>query len=192
MKTHKSYLMAGVRFLILFGFILLSLPHAPLGPTSISRAATSDESGPRDILIDASLGDGGIVVEVKSGRDKDKYLVIKFKEVFISGVRRIELGAMIEGADADKGTLPYALAWLAGLADPVGTVRALGYDIEVRNLYERPCTDQLPSEPCLEVAHRLATLIDATLSFGDPQERARFRQDASKIGIAPDCSPQEP
>jgi hypothetical protein len=192
MRVHKSYLLAGSRYLILLGFIALSLLHAALGLSPASRAAASEDSRQPDFSIGASHGDGELVVEVKAGRDKDKYLIMKFYDVIVSGYPRIDLGAMIEGEDADRGTLPYALAWLAGDKDPVGTVRALGYDIEVRKLYERPCTDQLPGQTCVDVARRLATLIDATLGFGSPDERARFRQDASKIGIAPDCSPRVP
>jgi hypothetical protein len=205
MKVNKSYLknypFAGSRFLILLVSLVFSLQHAtdgtvvaraPLGLSPVSSAAASEQSGPPDILIDAFLGDSQIVLERrirKAGTNTLKYLVIKFET---GTVTRISLRAMLEGADALQGSLPYALAWLAGNTDPPGSVRALGYDIEVVKEHERPCTDQLPSQQCVNVGRQLATLIDATLGFGSPEERAQFRRDASAIGIAPDCSPQEP
>jgi hypothetical protein len=181
---------------------------APLTGTSVERAtpemspvlsaAASEQSGPPDILIDAFLGNTQIVLESRirrTGTDTIKYLVIKLEDGRVSSFtssQRIDLRVMLEGADALQGSLPYALSWLAGHTDPLGSVRALGYDIEIRKEHERPCIDQLPSQACVNVARRLATLIDATLGFGSPEERAQFRRDASAIGIAPDCSPQEP
>jgi hypothetical protein len=208
MKVNKSYLknypFAG-RFLILLGSLVFSLQHAtegtavacePLGLSPFSSAAASEQSGPPDILpdilIDAFLGDAQIVLERrtrKAGTNTLKYLVIKLETGRVS---RISLRAIVEGADAHQGSLPYALAWLAGNTDPLGSVRALGYDIEVVKEHERPCADQLPSKECVNLGRQLATLIDATLGFGSLEERAQFRRDASAIGIAPDCSPQEP
>jgi hypothetical protein len=165
--------------------------------TPVSSAAASQQSGPPDILIDASIGDAQIVFERrirKVGTNTLKYLVIELKDARVSSFassQRIDLRAMFEGADALQGSLPYALAWLAGNPDPIGSVRALGYDIEVVKEHERPCTDQLPSQECVNLGRQLATLIDATLGLGSPEERAQFRRDASAIGIAPDCSPQE-
>ena len=213
MKVNKSYLknyrLAGSTFLILLGSLALSLPdatatagsalmtgtvvaRATLGLSPISRAAASEQSGPPDILIDAFLGDAEVVLERrtrKAGTNTLKYLVIKLQT---SRASRIALRAIVEGADAHQGSLPYALAWLAGNTNPPGSVRALGYDIEVVKEHERPCTDQLPSQECVNLGRQLATLIDATLRFGSPEQRAQFRRDASAIGIAPDCSPQEP
>ena len=229
----KNYPLAGSRFLILLGWLTLSLPHATEGhyihrlghaePVKVpnttaelapmtgtvvacatpvlfpaSSAAASEQSGPPDILIDALLGDAQIVLERrirKAGNSTLKYLVIKLEDTRVSSFtssQRIDLRAMLEGADAHQGSLPYALAWLAGNPDPLGSVRALGYDIEVVKEHERPCTDELPSQACVNLGRQLATLIDATLGFGSPEERAQFRRDASAIGIAPDCSPQEP
>ena len=172
------------------------LARATLGLSPVSSAAASEQSVPPDILpdilIDAVLGDAQIVLERrtrKAGTNTIKYLVIKLETGRVS---RISLRAIVEGADAHQGSLPYALAWLAGNTDPPGTVRALGYDKEVVNEHERPCTDQLPSQQCVALGRQLATLIDATLGFGSAEERAKFRRDASAIGIAPDCSPQEP
>ena len=164
----------------------------------VSSAAASEEAGPPDILIDAFLGDAQVVLERrirKAGNNTLKYLVIKLEEARVTSFtssQRIDLRAMVEGADAVQGSLPYALAWLAGNTDPLSSVRALGYDVEVVKEHERPCTDQLPSQACVNLGRQLATLIDATLGFGSPEERAQFRRDASAIGIAPDCSPQEP
>ncbi len=104
----------------------------------------------------------------------------------------IDLHAVIEGFDAHQGSLPYALAWLAGYADPLGTVRALGYDIAVGNEHIHSCSAQLSGFTCEGAARSLATLIDSTLGLGDPGERELFRRDASAIGIAPDCAPREP
>lgn len=167
--------------------------------TSVSSAAASEQSGPPDIiLIDASIGAAQIVFERrirKVGTNTLKYLVIELKNVRVSSLassQRIGLRARFEGADAIQGSLPYALAWLAGNTDALGSVRALGYDIEIVKEHERPCSDQLPSQECINLGRQLATLIDATLGFGRPEERAQFRRDASAIGIAPDCSPQEP
>lgn len=208
--------MTGTRFLILIGSLAFMLPHAtqghhihPLGhanpvkvPNVISTVAASEQSAPQDILpdifIDTFLGDAQIQLERrthKAGTNTLKYLVIKLEDGRVSSFtrsHRIDLRAMIEGANALQGSLPYAVAWLTGLADPIGSVRALGYDMEVVKEHERPCTDQLPSQACLNLGRRLAMLIDATLSFGSPDERAQFRRDASAIGIAPDCSAQEP
>jgi hypothetical protein len=171
--------------------------RATPGLIPVSSAAASEQSGPPDILIDASIGDAQIVFERrirKVGTNTLKYLVIELKDVRVSSLassQRIDLRARFEGADAIQGSLPFALAWLAGNSDPLGAVRALGYDIEVVKEHERPCTDQLPSQACVNLGRQLATLIDATLSFGSPEERAQFRRDASAVGIAPDCSPQE-
>jgi hypothetical protein len=120
------------------------------------------------------------------------YLEIKLEQTNVTYFPRISLRAMLEGADADQGSLPYALAWLAGDTDPLGSVRALGYDIDVVKEHEWPCNDQLPRQACINVARQLATLIDATLGLGSPAERAQFRRDASAIGVAPDCAQQEP
>jgi hypothetical protein len=172
--------------------------RATPGLSPVSSADASEQSGSPDILIDASLGDAQIVLERgirKTGNNTLKYLVIRLKDgrvISFTSSQRIGLRAMLVGANADQGSLPYTLAWLAGNPDPLGSVRALGYDIEVVKEHERPCTDQLPSQACVNLARRLATLIDATLGFGSPEERAQFRRDASAIGIAPDCSPQEP
>jgi hypothetical protein len=172
--------------------------RATPGLPPVSSVAASEQSGPPDILIDAFLGDAQIVFERrirKAGNNTLKYLVIKLEEERVTSFassKRIDLRAMLEGADAHQGSLPYALAWLAGYTDPLGTVRALGYDIEVVKEHERPCTDQLPSQVCVNLGRQLATLINATLGFGSPEERAQFRRDASAIGIAPDCSPKEP
>jgi hypothetical protein len=172
--------------------------RATPGLSPVSSAAASEQSGPPDILIDAFLGNTQIVFERrirKAGTNPLKYLVIRLEEARVTSFtssQRIDVRAMFEGADALQGSLPYALAWLAGNPDPLGSVRALGYDIEVVKEHERPCTDQLPSQACVNVGRQLATLIDATLGLGSPEERAQFRRDASAIGIAPDCSPQEP
>ena len=166
--------------------------RATLGLSPVSSAAASEQSGPPDILIDAFLGDAQVVLERrtrKAGTNTIKYLVIKLETGRVS---RISLRAIVEGADAHQGSLPYALTWLAGNTDPPSSVRALGYDIEVVKEHERPCSDQLPSQECINLGRQLATLIDATLGFGSAEERAQFRRDASAIGIAPDCSPQEP
>lgn len=175
-------------------------PAAP-GLSPVSSAAASEQSGQSglpDILIDAFLGETQIVLERRirrTGANTLKYLVIKIEDgrvVSFTSSRRIDLRAIVEGADALQGSLPFALAWLAGNTDPLDSVRALGYDIDVVKEHERPCTDQLPSQACVNVARQLATLIDATLGFGNPEERAQFRRDASAIGIAPECSQQEP
>jgi hypothetical protein len=227
----KNYSLAGSRFLILLGSLILSLPHAteghyihplghaqpvnipnataelasvigtvvahaPPGLSPITSATASEESGPPDILIDAVLGNTQIVLEIrKTGTNPVKYLVITIKGGRVSsfpGAERIDLRSRFEGAEALQGSLPYAVAWLAGDTDPIGSVRALGYDIEVVKEHEQPCTDQLPSQTCVNLGRQLATLIDATLGLGNPEERAQFRRDALAIGIAPDCSLQEP
>jgi hypothetical protein len=214
MKVNKSYQknypLAGSRLLILLASLALGLPQPtqghyihPVGhaePIKVPNATAelASMTGPPDILIDTSLGDTQILLErriSRAGTNTIKYLVIKLEEGRVSSFtssQRIDLRAMLEGADALQGSLPYALSWLAGHTDPLGSVRALGYDVEIRKEHERPCIDQLPSQACVNVARRLATLIDATLGFGSPEERAQFRRDASAIGIAPDCSPQEP
>jgi len=104
----------------------------------------------------------------------------------------VALCARVTGADMVPGSLLYALAWLAGQPDPLGSVRALGYDIAVANPHVHSCSNQLSSHTCEDAARNLATLLDATLALGDPAERARFRQDASLIGVAPDCVVPEP
>ena len=106
--------------------------------------------------------------------------------------KKIELRATITGADAGQGSLLYALAWLAGDTDPLGSVRALGYDIDITKEHDQPCSDGQPSQVCVEHARRLATLLDATLALGSPDERAQFRLDAAAIGLAPDCVAPEP
>jgi hypothetical protein len=104
----------------------------------------------------------------------------------------IDLDARIEGVDAQRGSRPYALAWLAGFADPLGAVRGLGYDITVSSQHVHSCSDQLRGYTCEDRARDLATLIDAALGFTSPVERSAFRRDAAAIGIAPDCSVREP
>jgi hypothetical protein len=164
-------------------------------PTSpVLSAALPDRSA--DISIDSSLGDRQIVLE-KAGKSQQEYLVIKLSDVIVtrqSGEppEMIDLRATITGADRDPGSLLYVLAWLAGDTDPLGSVRALGYDINVSKEHDRPCTGELPSEICVEHARRLATLLDSTLALGSPQERLQFRQGAFALGIGPDCSAQGP
>jgi hypothetical protein len=162
----------------------------------VSGDASSEQTEPPDILIDGVLGDRQIVLERRirrTGTNTLKYLVIKIEDGrAVSFTRRIDLRAMLEGVDAIQGSLPYAIAWLAGNPDPLGSVRALGYDIELVKEHEQPCTEQLPSQACVNLGRQLTTLIDATLGFGSAEERAQFRRDASAIGIAPECSQQEP
>ncbi len=167
--------------------------------SSNSHAALADRAD--DLLIDASLGDENIVLErKKKQRPLQDIVVIKINSVASSnlmsrddvGPPMIDLRATISGEDAVHGSLLYALSWLAGDADPLGSVRALGYDIDVSKEYERACTDDPPSQLCLERARRLATLLDATLALGGPDERAQFRQDAAALGVAPDCFAPEP
>ena len=164
-------------------------------PTSpVLSAALPDRSA--DISIDASLGDRQIALE-KAGKSRHEYLVIKLEEVIVTNLsgeppETIDLRATITGADRDPGSLLYVLAWLAGDTDPLGSVLALGYDIDVSKEHDRPCTGELPAEVCIEHARRLATLLDATLALGSPQERLQFRQDAFALGVAPDCIAQGP
>jgi hypothetical protein len=155
-----------------------------------------------NLSIDASLGNGNIVLSRrKAGGDNIKYFELKLKEVRVASLSAfmkeeslqwVDLNARITGADRLPGSLLYALAWLAGDADPIGSIRALGYEIDVTKQHENACTEDLPGQVCVERARRLATLIDATLTLGDPEHRAQFRQGASAIGLAPDCSTQEP
>ena len=155
-----------------------------------------------DLSIDASLGDESIVLERKKKQRPplQDIVVIKINNVSSSslmsradgGAPMIDLRATITGDDAVQGSLLFALAWLAGDADPLGSVRALGYDIDVSKEHERTCTEGPPSQGCIERARRLATLLDATLALGSPDERAQFRQDAAALGLAPDCFVPEP
>lgn len=166
--------------------------------SSSSHASLPDRAD--DLLIDASVGDESIVLERKrKPRPLQDIVVIKINNVSSSSLMlrepsssMIDLRATITGDDAVQGSLLYALAWLAGDADPLGSVRALGYDIDVSKEHERVCTDGPPSPECVERARRLATLLDATLALGSPDERAQFRQDAAALGVAPDCVAPEP
>src|SRR5262249_53452468 len=138
-----------------------ALGVAPDCSAPVTRASAAADDGPSDIFIDASFGDKEIVLE-KAGRGSNEYLVIKLSEVNVSrgqgeSPERIDLRAVIEGVDAHRGSLPYALAWLAGNSDPVGAVRALGYDIGVQNQHVHSCPAQPRSFTCEEAAHRLAT-----------------------------------
>jgi hypothetical protein len=172
--------------------------RARLSRSSISQAAVSDRSD--DLSIGASLGDENMVLERKKKRKAlQDFVFISVNNVSSSSIRSsgeggtpmIDLRATITGADAVQGSLLYALAWLAGDADPLGSVRSLGYDISVHTEQDRPCTDRPPGQLCVEHARQLATLIDAALSLGSHEQRAQFRQDASEIGLAPDCGVQE-
>jgi hypothetical protein len=187
------------------GLAQLSTTRLPVTPgvvvrarligSSILQAAVSDRSD--DLLISASLGDETIVLERKKKRNPHQdFVFISVNSVSSSSIRSseppmIDLRATIIGADAVQGSLLYGLSWLAGDADPLGSVRALGYDIDVIKEHDRPCTEGSPSQGCAERARRLATLLDATLSLGSHEQRAQFRQDASAIGLAPDCGVQE-
>ncbi len=170
--------------------------RARLGTPSFSQAASSDKSD--DLSIDASLGDEQIALKRKHRRPGHCCtVVISIIAVLVGkpsddGPPMIDLQATITGADARQGSLLYALAWLAGDTDPLNSVRKLGYDLGVKKEQERSCTGELTKQMCVERARQLATLLDATLALGDAQERARFRQDASAIGVAPDCSQREP
>jgi hypothetical protein len=164
-----------------------------------SLAALSDRAD--DLLIDASLGDENIVLErKKKRRPQQDIVIIKLNSVSSSallsrddgGPPMIDLRATITGEDAVQGSLPYALAWLAGNTDPLASVRALGYDIDVSKEHEQACTNGPPGPACVEHARRLATLLDATLALGSSDERAQFRQDAAALGVAPDCVAPEP
>jgi hypothetical protein len=154
-------------------------------------------AGPSDIFIDASLGDKEIVLE-KAGRDRgNEYLVVVLKDVTVSRSQgeppqSVDLRAVIEGVDAQWGSLRYAVAWLAGLADPLGAVRALGFEITVSNARVHSCSNHLRSYTCENAAQDLATLIDATLALSNSAERARFGKDAAALGVAPDCARREP
>jgi hypothetical protein len=168
-----------------------ALGVAPDCSAPVTRALMSEESTRRDLLIDAVLGDREVTVR-KAGRDRTEYLVVKMKEAFVASgdgepPPSIDLRVTIEGADANRGSLPYALAWLAGYSDPLGPVSGLGYDLTVRNQRVHSCSKVLPGYTCEIAARRLATLVDATLALGGGDERTQFRRDSAAIGIAPDC-----
>ncbi len=166
--------------------------------SSVSQAAVAGTSD--DLSIDASLGDENITLERKKHRRKGTccsgVVVISIIQVLISSYKpggqgappMIDLRATITGTDAVRGSLLYGLAWLAGDPDPLGSVRRIGYDIDVSKEHDRPCTDGPPSNVCMDRARRLATVLDATLALGNPDERILFRQGATALGVAPDCS----
>jgi hypothetical protein len=167
------------------------------GGSAVSRAGSADR--PEDLLIDASIGDRQIVLERKSGRPKVEFMDIRLKEVIVTNVQPgpghgdgASLNVRITGPDMVPGSLLYAVAWLAGQPDPLGSVRALGYDIAVSDQRIHNCSNQRAGFTCEDEAHRLATLLDATLALGGPEERAQFRRDALVIGVAPDCSLRVP
>lgn len=169
---------------------------ATTGDSLVLRTASIDRP---DVLIDASIGDRQIVLTRKVGRSSIKYMEIKLNDVIVTAVAPnppdhnldVDLDARITGEDMIPGSLLYALAWLAGQPDPLGSVRALGYDIDVSNQRVHSCSNRA-GYTCEKEAHRLAALLDATLALGSPEDRAQFRRDASAIGIAPVCSPREP
>lgn len=111
--------------------------RATLGTSPLSRAASP--SAPGGLSIDASLGDAQIALKRRHWRPELHFLAIHFTSVFTTaatqsddpGPQPIDLRATITGADARLGSLLYALAW-AGDTDPLRSVRALGYDIDVR------------------------------------------------------------
>jgi hypothetical protein len=169
-----------------------------VAPDCIVRETASSAAAlaPGDLSIEASLGDRQIVLE-KGGKGNHGYYVIKLKDLIVTRQsggppETIDLRARITGVDRAPGSLLYALAWLAGDTDPLGSVCALGYDINVSKEHDRPCTGELASEMCVDHARRLATLLDATLALGSPQERLQFRQGAAMLGVPPDCSQQSP
>src|SRR5882724_1070634 len=193
MRFQKNYLVAVSGVMMLVVSFLLSAPRTTQATSSISQAAVADTSD--DLSIDASLGDTQVVLKRKHRRPRGTLIVIQIIAVLIATrpsdngrPPMIDLNATITGADAVQGSLLYALAWLAGYPDPLRSVRALGYDIDVSEEHDRPCTDGPPSGLCQERARRLATLLDATLALGSPDERLQFRQGASALGVAPDCS----
>ena len=170
---------------------------ATTGDSPVLRGAPFDK--PADLLIDASIGDRQIVLTRKAGGSEVKYLEIRLQDVIVTSVPQgppdhggnVDLDVRITGAGMIPGSLLYALAWLAGQPDPLGSVRALGYDIAVSNQRAQSCTNQRAGTTCENEARRLATLLDATLAFDSGQERTQFRRDASAIGISPVCSSQE-
>ena len=192
MRFQKNYLVAVSGVMMLVVSFVLSAPRTTKATSSISQAAVADTSD--DLSIDASLGDTQVVLKRKHRRPSGTLIVIQIIAVLVgrpaneAGPPMIDLNATITGADAVQGSLLYALAWLAGYPDPLRSVRALGYDIDVSEEHSRPCTDGPPSNVCVEHAHRLATLLDATLALGNPDDRILFRQGASALGVAPDCS----
>jgi hypothetical protein len=166
-------------------------------PSSASYAESAD--GSDDLSIDTTVGDEQVVFKRRHRRSGGGTLiVIQIIAVLIAkpsgneGRDIIDLNVTITGDDAVRGSLLYSLAWLAGYADPLGTVLALGYDISVNNEHVHSCSGQQRSHTCEEQAHRLATLIDATLGLASSEERIAFRRDASAIGVAPDCSLRVP
>ena len=170
---------------------------ATTGDSPVLRAASPDS--PADLLIDASIGARQIVLARKAGRPRVEYMEIKLQDVIVTSVQpppgdsgNVDLNVRVTGGDMIPGSLLYALAWLGGQPDPLGSVRALGYDIAVSNQRGHSCPNQRAANTCDNAAHQLATLLDATLAVGSPEERAQFRRDAFAIGIAPDCSTRVP
>ncbi|HEV8482728.1 MAG TPA: hypothetical protein VGV87_04145, partial [Blastocatellia bacterium] len=207
MRSLKNNLLAGSVVVLLLASCVLSVPRAtpgksigqPKSVASVQPSSISQDVADRsdDLSIDASFGDVNISLERKKHRGKSCCLVvIQIIAVLVGkpggdgGSPMIDLRATITGADAVRGSLLYGLAWLAGDPNPIGRVRALGYDIDVSKEHDRPCTDGPRSPMCAEGARRLATLLDATLALGSAEELAQFRRDASAIGVAPDCVPR--
>src|SRR5262245_32545913 len=162
-----------------------------------SSASLADSpEGPDDLSIDASQGDDQIALKRKHRRSGGGTLVvIQIIAVLVSsrtvdggGPQMIDLQATITGPDAVQGSLLFGLAWLAGDPDPLRAVRALGYEIEVSKEHDRPCPGGPANKVCVDRARWVATLLDATLALGSPDERALFRQGAAALGVAPDCS----
>ena len=165
------------------------------GASAVSRTASPDEQA--DLSIDASIGDREIALTRKAGRPQLEFMDIKLKEVIVTSGPQgtpgghgasIDLEARITGEDIIPGSLLYAVAWLAGEPDPLESVRALGYDIDVSIRHTHGCRSQSQAFTCENEAQGLATLLDATLALGDVEERVQFRRDATAIGLAPQCS----
>jgi hypothetical protein len=199
MKTSKNYLLAWSGIVVMVVSFVFPATAGGLFASSalghpISQAASSESAD--DLDIDASIGDTHVALKRKHRRPRGGTLiVIQIIAVLISkpapgggGHQTADLDATITGANAIEGSLLYALAWLAGDADPADSVRALGYDIEVTKDHDHPCADEVPGESCVDHARQLATLLDATLALGSPDERLQFRQGATALGVAPDCS----
>lgn len=170
-------------------------PDCVATPGAASAFAATPPDNSADMSIDVTIGDHQIALERKSGGSRIKYMEIKLKEVVVTNVtpggggnEGASIDARIVGEDRIAGSLLYALAWLAGDPDPQATVRALGYDIQVTTRHIHSCTDRASGNTCERSPHQAASLVDATLAFGDPQERAKFRGDAAAIGVEPQCS----
>jgi len=103
-----------------------------------------------------------------------------------SGPTSFKIKTRLTGADAAVGSLLYPVAFLGNGSDPIGALRAQGYDVSIMgDAPTENCETMLGNLVCTMLATQLSRSIDASLTLGDAAAHDAFLTGAQALGFPP-------